>query len=403
MRILFLTPQLPFPPQKGTALRNWGLIQGLAERHEISLLSFVEPDRKPSIATPLDRACQRIALVPQPVRTRWERIQDMVTTSQPDMALRLASQAYDRALRDWMADHPFDIVQIEGIELAPYLETLRESPQNAQIVFDDHNCEYVLQERTFLTDLYSPNRWSGAAYSFVQWRRLRRYEARICRQADRVLAVSDADAEALRDLVPGLEIHVIPNGIDTDAYQPSLSDADEAGSHRLVFTGTMDFRPNVDAVLWFAHEVLPLVQVEVPNVRFEVVGQRPHPRLKPLDRDPSIVLTGWVEDVKPYFERATVYVAPLRMGGGTRLKLLEAMSMEKPIVATSLGAEGYPVENGRELLLADSPSDFADAVVSLLKSRARRLELGRVARAFVEEWYDWRVIVPQLEAVYGAK
>ena len=402
MRILFLTPQLPFPPQKGTALRNWGLIQGLAERHEISLLSFVEPDRKPTIAAPLGRACRRIALVPQPVRTRWERIQDMVTTSQPDMALRLASQAYDRALRDWMADHPFDIVQIEGIELAPYLDTLRESPQNAQIVFDDHNCEYVLQERTFLTDLYSPNRWSGAAYSFVQWRRLRRYEARICREADQVLAVSDADAEALRDLVPGLEIHVIPNGIDTDAYQPSLSDADEADSYRLVFTGTMDFRPNVDAVLWFAREVLPLVQAKVPNVRFEVVGQRPHPRLKPLAQDPSIVLTGWVEDVKPYFERATVYVAPLRMGGGTRLKLLEAMSMEKPIVATSLGAEGYPVETGRELLLADSPSDFADAVVSLLESRARRLELGRVARAFVEEWYDWRVIVPQLEAVYEA-
>ena len=400
MRILFLTPQLPYPPQKGTALRNWGLIQGLAERHEVSLLTFVESDKDPSIAPPLERACERIATVPQPTRKRSERIRDMITTTQPDMALRLATQAYDRALTDWMARHPFDVVQIEGIELAPYLDTVRAAPQGTLVVFDDHNCEYVLQERTFLTDLYSPTRWSGAAYSFVQWRRLRRYEARICRETDRVLAVSEADAEALRDLVPGLAVQVIPNGIDTDVYRASGSDAEDGADHRLLFTGTMDFRPNVDAVLWFVHEVLPLVQDEVPSVRVDVVGQRPHRRLRPLARNPSIRLTGWVEDVKPYFEQAAVYVAPLRMGGGTRLKLLEAMSMEKPIVATSLGAEGYPVESGRELLLADSPSDFANAVIHLLRDRPRRLELGRVARAFVEKRYDWRVIVPQLETVY---
>jgi len=400
MRILFLTPQLPYPPQKGTALRNWGLIQGLAEGHEVSLLSFTEPDKDATIAPPLSRACQRIATVPQPARTRWERIQDMIATALPDMALRLGSQAYDRALRDWMADRSFDVVQIEGIELAPYVDTIRAAPQDTLVVFDDHNCEYVLQERTFLTDLTSPTRWPGAAYSFVQWRRLRRYEARVCQEADRVLAVSEADAEGLRDLVPGLGVRVIPNGIDTDVYRPSTPDTNETASQRLVFTGTMDFRPNVDAVLWFTHEVLPLIQDEVPSVRFDVVGQRPHSRLQPLGRNPSILLTGWVEDIKPYFERATVYVAPLRMGGGTRLKLLEAMSMEKPIVATSLGAEGYPVEDGRELLLADSPSDFAEAVVGLLQNRPRRLELGRVARAFVEERYDWGVIVPQLETVY---
>jgi len=400
MRILFLTPQLPYPPQKGTALRNWGLIQGLSGRHDVSLLSFTEPDTGVTLAPPLSQTCERIATVAQPKRTRWERIRDMVRTRQPDMALRLASRAYEQALRDWMAEHSFDVVQIEGIELAPYLDVVRAAPQDALVVFDDHNCEYVLQERTFLTDLYSPTRWSGAAYSFVQWQRLRRYEARICQEADRVLAVSEADAAALRDLVPGLEVQVIPNGIDTDAYRASRRDVDESDGHRLVFTGTMDFRPNVDAVLWFAKEVLPLVRAEVPKVRFDVVGQRPHRRLSPLAGDPSIRLTGWVEDVKPYFERATVYVAPLRMGGGTRLKLLEAMSMEKPIVATSLGAEGYPVENGRELLLADDPGEFAKAVVSLLHDRARRLELGRTARAFVEEEYDWRVIVPRLEKVY---
>ncbi len=400
MRILFLTPQLPYPPQKGTALRNWGLIKGLTGRHEVSLLSFTSPIEDVTIARPLADACERIATVPQPERSRRRRLQEMITSDQPDMALRLASDKYAEALSDWLSSYTFDVVQIEGIELARYLETIQSARQEVLTVFDDHNCEYLLQERTFLTDLYSPAQWSGAAYSFIQWRRLRRYEAEICSGADRVLAVSDADAEALRQLVPGLDVTIIPNGIDTEAYQPSRAAGDE-GDPCLVFTGTMDFRPNVDAVLWFARDVLPLVKGQVPNVEFFVVGQRPHRRLNPLMRDPAITLTGWVEDVKPYFDRATVYVAPLRMGGGTRLKLLEAMSMEKPIVATSLGAEGYPVKNGRELLLADTPKSFAQAVVSLLRDPARRLELAQIARTFVEEKYDWQSIVPRLEDVYN--
>jgi glycosyltransferase involved in cell wall biosynthesis len=268
------------------------------------------------------------------------------------------------------------------------------------IVFDDHNCEYLLQQRTFLTDLYSPARWPAAAYSYLQWQRLSRYEAEVCRRADRVLAVSKADASALRGLIPNLGVTVVPNGIDTQAYQPAAAGASDQEA-TLIFTGTMDFRPNVDAVLWFAREVLPGIESEVPDVQFIVVGQRPHRRLNPLRRHPSIVITGWVEDVRPYFRDATIYVAPLRMGGGTRLKLLEAMAMGTPIVATSLGAEGYPVQTGRELILADTPAAFAEAVVSLLKAEDRRAELTEAARTFVEERYDWSAIVPQVEEAYA--
>jgi len=164
----------------------------------------------------------------------------------------------------------------------------------------------------------------------------------------------------------------------------------------------MDFRPNVDAVLWFARKVLPRVRASVPEVHFVVVGQRPHRRLDVLRGDPAVTLTGWVEDTRPYIAQAAVYVAPLRMGGGTRLKLLEAMAMGKAVITTRLGAEGYPVAGGRELLLADTPADFAAAVVALLRAPERRAELGRVARAFVEQRYDWRVIVPLVEAVYEA-
>ncbi len=401
MRLLFLTPQLPYPPQKGTALRNWGLIQELAERHNLSLLSFREPGRSPDLAPALTRACERVITVPQPERSRYERLWDILSTRKPDMALRLASQAFDQALRDWLRESAFDVIQLEGIELAPYLDTARAANQDALVVFDDHNCEYLLQQRTCLTDLYSPIRWPGAAYSFVQWQRLRRYEADTCRDADQVLAVSKADAEALRKLIPGLQVTVIPNGIDTKAYQPVEPGDGAPSDNTVVFTGTMDFRPNVDAVLWFAREVLPLIQAEAPDVRFLVVGQRPHRRLNPLRKDPAITLTGWVEDVRPYFAEATVYVAPLRMGGGTRLKLLEAMAMGKAIVATSLGAEGYPVQNGRELILADTPTSFAEGVVSLLKDEERRADLAQTGRAFVEAQYDWRAIVPRVEKVYN--
>jgi glycosyltransferase involved in cell wall biosynthesis len=319
------------------------------------------------------------------------------------MALRLASEPYARRLADWLANEPVDVVQIGGIEMAPYLDVLDAASPRPLVVFDNLNCEYLLQKRAFLTDLRAPARWPGAAYSFVQWQRLRRYEAQVCRRADRVLAVSDVDAEMLRELVPGLDVTVVPNGVDTQTYQPELPDPDlQIPTNSLVFTGTMDFRPNVDAVLWFAQKVLPLVQAEVPDVHLFVVGQRPHRRLEGLQSDPAITLTGWVKDTRPYIAAAAVYVAPLRIGGGTRLKLLEAMAMGKPVIATRLGAEGYPVTDGRELSLADTPTDFAASVVALLRAPERRAELGQVARTFVEQQYDWRAIVPRVETVYAS-
>jgi len=400
MKVLFLTPQVPYPPQQGAALRNWGLISGLAARHEVAVLSFLAPGQSPEPAGPLTAVC-RIKTVPSPMRSLHDRLYDMLTTSQPDMALRLASELYARQLADWLARESFDVVHIGGIEMAPYLDVITAAQPHPLAVFDDLNCEYLLQQRACLTDLRAPARWPGAAYSFVQWQRLRRYEAQVCRRADCVLAVSEADAAALGKLVPGLEATVVPNGVDTQVYHPTFSDTEfQIPKNALVFTGTMDFRPNVDAVLWFARRVLPRIQAEVPEVRFFAVGQRPHRRLDGLRGDPAIVLTGWVKETRPYIAQAAVYIAPLRMGGGTRLKLLEAMAMGKPVVATRLGAEGYPVTDGRELLLADTPADFAAVVVALLRMPERGAALGQAARTFVEQQYDWRVIVPRVEEAY---
>jgi len=284
--------------------------------------------------------------------------------------------------------------------MALFLDVLEQARPHPLMIFDDFNCEFLLQKRAFLTDLRHPARWHGALYSLVQWRRLRWYEAEICRRADCVIAVSEADAAALRSLVLDLRPTVVPNGVDVSAYDPRIPPAPGMGKNALVFTGKMDFRPNVDAVLWFAEEVLPRIRGQVPDARFWVVGQRPHPRLAALRKDPAITLTGYVEDTRPYIAGATVYVAPLRIGGGTRLKLLEAMAMERAVVSTRLGAEGYEVRDGRELLLADDAEAFAAAVVSLLRDPARRTTIGRAARRFVEDHYDWSVLAPRVEALY---
>ncbi len=400
MNILFLTPQLPYPPYQGTALRNWGLIAGLARCHQISLLSFLGPGQAPQPALPLTAACAGIETVPQPARSLPRRLRDLALTRRPDMALRLESPAFRQRLAAWLARESFDVVHVEGIELAPYLDLLEAARPRPLILFDDHNCEYLLQQRAFLTDLRRPLRWHGAAYSFIQWHRLQQYEAQVCHRADRVAAVSSADAAALQALVPGLAPLVLPNGIDLSAYPPHLPATPGMGDAALVFTGKMDFRPNVDAMLWFAGQVMPRIRRVVSQAHLWVVGQRPHQRLGSLRADPAVTLTGWVEEIQPYIAGAAVYVAPLRMGGGTRLKLLEAMAMERAVVATRLGAEGFPVTDGQELILADTAEAFADAVIVLLKDPGRRAALGHAARRFVQEGYDWRVLIPRLEGAY---
>jgi sugar transferase (PEP-CTERM/EpsH1 system associated) len=402
--ILVLTPQFPYPPHQGTTLRNYNLVSELAERHDVHLLSFGQP--KESQGTPLDRLCKVVQVVTPPQRSMRHRVVTLLTSRLPDMAQRLPSAEFAAALETLLAQEALDIVQVEGIELAQYLFQVTERRGRASrplLVFDDHNAEYVIQQRAFETDVRQPRRWIAAAYSLVQWRRLRRYERWACRAADRVVAVSKTDAEALRQLAPGLEPFVVPNGVDlsfcSSTFVP-LSDRQAPGMQDLVFVGKMDFRPNVDAVLWFSQKVLPLVRKEAPETRLWVVGKDPHPRLTSLWEDPAVVLTGWVDDVRPYIAGAAVYVIPLRIGGGTRLKVLEAMGMGKAIVSTSLGCEGFELVADRDLVLADEPEQFAAETVNLLNDAVRRKDLGSAARDFAAK-YDWRTIVPLMEQVYG--
>lgn len=409
LRILFLTPQVPFPPHQGTTIRNFNLLAQLSKLHLIDLLSFAAPTGEAEQLGPLKQLCNDVHLVPAPLRSMWERAFSLLVTPLPDMALRLNSPLFESVLAEVVRSKAFDIVQVEGIEMGPYLLWLRrwidsrpDGENHPRLVFEDHNAEYVLQRRAYETDRHRARRWVGAAYSWMQWRRLRQYEAAVCRSADAVVAVSDADAAALQSLVPGLKPIVVPNGVDLLRYDPARVEALPLGTKALLFTGKMDFRPNVDGVLWFCDEVWPRIRARMSDVHFFVVGKNPHPRLDRLRVLPGVTVTGYVEDTLPYFAGAAIYVVPLRVGGGTRLKVLEAMAMGLPIVSTRLGSEGFSLSAGQEAMLVDAPAEFAGAVVALLHDKAAASKLGRNAQRFVRRHYGWETIVPRLEQLYAS-
>lgn len=406
MRLLLLTPQLPYAPHtgmtKGTTLRNYGLLADLSARHEIHLLSFVTPQDDLDSLGALRDACVSIDTVLEPVRGTRERLWTALTSRLPDLAHRLASPAFGQALQAVLARWHFDVIQFEGLEMIPYLgQVLEHASQVSEpprLVLDEHNAEYVLQRRVCEMDARVPRRWPSALYSLIQWRKLRRFEAWACRGVGAVVAVSDVDARALRRIAPGVEVAVVPNGLDVQSYATAES-AEALPPQSLVFTGTMDYRPNVDAVLWFAHHVYPLIRQRVPEACFYVVGRHPHKRLDPLRGQPGIEITGSVPDTRPFIRAAAVYVIPLLSGGGTRFKVLEAMAMRCPIVSTSMGCDGFPVVSGHDVLLADEPELFAEQVVGLLRDETQREALGKAGMAFAGQ-YDWSAIVPLLENVY---
>jgi glycosyltransferase involved in cell wall biosynthesis len=383
-------------------MRNYGLLEGLSHRHQVHLVSFLAPGDSLASARPLRAMLESLDTVPQPRHSLPKRLLHLVTSSLPDMAHRLASPHLHATLLRVLEADRFDVVQFEGIEMIPYLSMLldlRRGRGDPLLVFDDHNAEYVLQRRVFEADIRVLARWPAAVYSLVQYRRLRRYEAWAGRQADVVVVVSDPDRQALARIVPDVEVDVVPNGIPFADYVSYRAPKGYLPPHSLVFTGKMDFRPNVDAVLWFADQVFPLIRARQPDARFYVVGQRPHERLERLRGTAGIVITGRVPETQPYIAGADVYVIPLLSGGGTRFKVLEAMTLGRPVVSTTMGCDGFPVSSGCEVLLADDAEAFAERVLELLADPERGNSLSRAARRFAAQ-YDWGAIVPKLESAY---
>ena len=402
MKLLILTPQFPWPTHQGTTLRNFNLIKGLAQRHEVHLFSILAPGDDPG-AGPVRDLVASVTTAPQPPRSTGDRLRDLVITTDPDMARRLWSPDIARQLVELTADLRPDILQIEGIEMAPYFFALRRTGVvYGRAIYDAHNAETLLQQRAARADARRPKRWPAADYSAIQTAKLRRYEGALLRAVDGVAAVSEPDARFLHDLAPDTPIEIVTNGVDLAYYQVDepFPPVFETPGPQLVFTGKMDFRPNVDAALWFAEEVMPQLQALGVDAHFWVVGRNPHPRLDALAGRPDVTVTGEVPDVRPYIVQSDVYVVPLLAGGGTRFKILEALALAKPVVSTRLGADGIPVQDGVHLALADSPADFAARVQQLLTEQEEARAMGQRGRAFIQQHFSWDAIVPRLERLY---
>lgn len=419
MKLLFLTPQLPFPPHQGTTLRNFNIIRHLAPRHEIHLLSFgTTQDLNES---PLREFCARIEVAPPPQRSTLRRAVETFVNPLPDMARRLYSPNLAQKLAELLNENRYDVVQIEGIEMANAWrmraaggekgETrnekrdLRSSRDVAApiVVFDNHNAEWTLQKTAYETDRNNFRRLHAALYSWIQYNKLRQFEREVCLASDAVVAVSQADASAIGSLDACIQPIVIPNGVDCDYYVPSEGVcAKPLAELSVVFTGKMDFRPNVDACVWFANEILPAVRNEIPLAHVSFVGQKPSAAVLALRERPGVEVTGFVPDTRPYIADAAVFAVPLRMGSGTRLKVLEAMAMGKAIVSTSFGISGIDCADGRDVLIADDAVGFCRAIVKLMRDPEMARALGRNARRLAVEKYEWQKLVPKFESIYAA-
>jgi glycosyltransferase involved in cell wall biosynthesis len=307
---------------------------------------------------------------------------------------RLWSPAFESALRRLQAEQRFDLVQIEGLELGAYHRAV----DGPGLIFDDHNVEYLLQRRAFEIDLRRPRRAHAALYSLLQWRRLLRAERALGQAADAVLAVSPQDAARLKRLTDR-PVAVVANGLELAGVPAQSSTADPTG--QLLFDGTMSFRPNHDAATWFCRRVLPRLRQRRPAARFWVVGRDPLPELVRFNFEPrGVAVTGFVPSVEPYWQRADLYVLPMRIGGGVRFKALEALARGLPIVSTALGMEGTAALAGRDYLRAETAAEFGAAVLRLLDDADLRRRLSANARRAAAQ-HDWARSGEALLSVYA--
>jgi len=392
MKILLLTPDCPYPSASGAAIRSWGILRGLhAAGHRLSLLCFSEQPQLPA-DNPLHELCVQLGIVEHPRRSRWQRLWQLLSSQQADLAFRLQSAAYERQLRCMLQRQAYDIVYIVGLELACMLGTIRAQLGPGKVVYDALNAEAELQRLIASVQGGSLRRLPAALYSRIQVGRLQHFERSVCRGVDVVIAVSDEDRRLLQAYA-GAPITVMPNGVSAAQYAREPVPRAPA---QLLFTGKMDYRPNVDAAEWCSRKILPRVWQQAPETRLSIVGAKPPAQLQGLARDPRIEVTGWVESVLPYLHSASVFVVPLRMGSGTRLKILQAMAAGCAIVSTSIGAAGLNDAARASMVLADEAGAFADAVLALLADDARREALGQAAQAAVRAHYDWDVLIPTL-------
>jgi len=395
VHILWLKTELLHPVDKGGKIRTYQMLKELKRDHQITYLTLDDGSAAMDAREKAIEYCHEVITIPHHTSTKfsaafYSELASNLVSSLPYAIKKYQSAPMREQIVQLAASRGFEVVVCDF--LAPAVNV----PENLQIptVLFQHNVEAMIWKRHYEVQTNPLKR----AYLRNQWHKMRAFERESCRRFDTVVTVSREDREVIRREYGAENVYDVPTGVDVEFFQPSGDVAPEANN--LVFTGSMDWLPNEDAIRYFTEQIMPLIRQKISDVTLTVVGRNPYPALLELSkRDPSVVVTGRVDDVRPFIEKAAAYVVPLRVGGGTRLKIFEAMAMEKAVVSTSIGAEGLPVRNDEELILADTPEAFAGSVVSLLQDREIARRLGQRAAARVRQTFGWRQVAENFASI----
>ena len=394
MKLLWLNAGLLLPLDKGGKLRTWHVMRHLAARHDITYLSFADASQTEADRAGMREVCSTLLTIPRtdPGKGTWRFYADAagyVVDRAPYAVAKYRSDAYRAELERLIAAEHYDAIICDFL---PPVVNLPASLPCPTIVFT-HNVESEIWRRHAEQATNPMSRFMLTQ----QWQRMLRFEGGALSRFDLVLAVSEADSRTFDRLYPGslrAPVHVVQTGVDTGYFTPSSTAPERA---HMVFTGSMDWLPNEDGMTYFCREILPRIRKSEPDATLSIIGRSPTPAVRRLAEIPGVEVTGRVDDVRPHIARGSVYIVPLRIGGGTRLKIFEAMSMGKAVVSTTVGAEGLPVTNGRDIDIADEPSRFAHAVVHLMRDTQGRRDIEAAARRLVVEKYDWSAVASDFE------
>ncbi len=392
MKILLTLRQPLYPADTGGKVRSLNIFSRLAKRTSIHAVSFADPVADAASIREMQRLFETYTPVFWRETKKYSpRFYKEIIANQfnrlPYFLAKCRHPHFRSTVEDLLAKEHFDILFSDFLQTAVPLLQCSFKPK---VVFE-HNVEFQLRKRKWQVEKHPLRKMVFG----TEWRRTRPLEARVCRSFDHILTVSEEDQQTIRYEFGIDHVSTIPTGVDTDSFCPSGNDSQPG---RLAFVGSMDWDPNEDGVVWFLESIYPLIRQAVPNASFVVVGRNPSSRLRAIAaKTPGVELTGRVPDVRPYLSRAEVVVVPLRIGGGTRIKIPEAMAMGKAVVSTPIGAEGLHFHNNHEICLAEHPEDFARIVITLLSQHGLRDAIGTAARAAVASKHKWEAAVDQIE------
>lgn len=390
MKIVVVAPRFPFPLDKGDRLTIYHLLKFFSERHQVSLVCFLEPEQDPAWVEKVQPFCERVEIVPLSKPRAYANCLLGLPGSTPMQMQYYSDERVHQAVRDVVADVQPDLLYAHTIRMGQYIEPLRDYTRVLAM-----QISMTLNYRRLAERADNP---LSKLFFGLEHRKVRAYEAEFARKFDKILLISKHDLDAIHQKTPLTNVFYSPHGVDFEFFSPDESAVKEPQS--LIFTGNMNYAPNVDAALYFYREIFPLVREQVPGVRFSIVGADPAPEIAAMADDEAVTVTGRVPDLRTYMNSAQVAIDPLRIGAGLQNKVLEGMSMGLPMVITSIANEGIQAIPDQNILIGDTPEAFAAQTIKLLQDAQLRTQMGKAARQFIVEKWSWEKHFGDLEEMF---